>query len=200
MQCHLFRLTFKNVTLSAVLASKVFSDANAYAYCLEGLDTPNPHAHIYVTNMKCHATYAKRLSRMGLKGNRDFAFQTFDPASVEAGHPIAYLAYLMKEGNFHSYNISEEALALAKAYDLQKKKEKKSRQKQWEKIMSTIDKTALPSTSNDAYNYILMETIKYYKENLICLKKFNIISTAETITMHLLSNGAEYIFLQYSRD
>lgn len=199
MECHIYRLSLKNVTQTAVLDSNLLSDASAYAYGIEGHRGNNPHMHLYVRNMKKHATYVKRLSRMGLKGNGDFAFSKLDRATLVADHPIKYLAYLMKEGNFTSYKLPEATLALARAYDDEKKKEKKARLKQWEKIMATIDKSALPPHSGNAYHYILRRTIEYYKENSICLKKFNIISTAETITLHLLENGVDYIFLEYSR-
>ncbi len=113
MNIYTLRTTFKNLKSDIVLPI-VLHNASAYIYCLEGMDSDNPHAHFYLeTDYKMPAMRA-RLASVGMKGNVDLSFSLVKDK-------LKYIAYIVKSKNYFPYNISDSLLEEALSYDSQVK-------------------------------------------------------------------------------
>lgn len=173
------RTSLKNLSLNSTLT--VLKDVPSYAYVVEGSLTDNPHVHFYLEldplSLKLPALRA-RLRTLGLKGNGGYSLKTLDERC-----PIEYLAYMLKEGDVTWFNIPQDIIDEAKAYDLKVKaemKEKKELKKAnpvWKQIMETLG-------PEPKWPQIIDAVFDYHLEKKLLIREFQLLSLCQTIAFH----------------
>lgn len=146
-----------------------------YVYSFEKVENDsNPHFHLYI---KTHSIQKNEKIRTWIrrhigKGNRNYAL-------VELGkidQLYLYIAYVIKDGNYHS-RISSELLEKAKEHDKKVKSDlKKKRTTVLEQIKSDLG-PSYDGTLDELTKYV----IQYYVDSGKLLREFQIVSTIQTL-------------------
>lgn len=168
-----------------------------YAYVFEaGSKRDNPHMHSYI-ELSIHAqVFRKKVRALGFSGNKCYSLKEVDDC------PDVYtLQYLYKEGGeVFSRGIPEEILLDAKkecARIAEEVKECKSKTKNVvSKIMSEIKKEHLQNI-NIYHREIKMSILRYYYNNEVTVRKFQLQSIFDTIKLRVLGpcpETVEYFF------
>jgi len=130
-----------NVSYEQVLNLVVRYSPDCYAGCYEvGKKAENPHTHWYLEYSGNAEAIRKAIRALGGKGNRIYSMKVLDEEK-----PVAYIAYLMKEGDFVSNGFTPELLQEAKEHDDQVKdeikKKKEKRKSKYKRVISAYEKT-----------------------------------------------------------
>lgn len=186
------RVDLSDVSLTSVLdVVQHFSDV--YCYCLEDIDSDNPHTHFYFEVDKSAAVRTK-LRALGLKGNSSYSLKELDER-----YPIEYIAYLLKQGRFTNSGVPGDIIQQASDYDskvkAQMKDKKESRKKAIDRIIDLLDKEWLirPFSYESDIKYAIL---KYHVDNRISVRKFQLQSYWDTIVVWYSTprEAAQHIF------
>ena len=166
-----------------------------YIVCLENVGTDNTHSHAYLETNEKQATIRNVLRKTFGSGNSSYSLKELDEQ-----YPTEYLAYVVKEKLFR-HNLPQDVIDKAIAHDKEVKegiKEKKANKKtQLEKIIE-LNKEQLEGMKQ-AKGYSMPEitdmVLKYYKENKILVREFQIISLVQTLSLQYVDGYLE----EYSR-
>lgn len=176
-----FRADLDVVSLVSVL-EYVRKWSNVFCYVREKLDN-NPHAHFYIESTTKEHTMRKHIrEKLGLKGNGSYSLKQVEK------DPIAYLAYMMKEGEPQFVNISSEVIDESISYnDVVKNsiKEKKEKKKSMiERVRNHLANT-MPDYpvkyTLEKYEEIYTKIIDFHIDNGVMLREFQLKSIFNTI-------------------
>lgn len=168
---------------------------SSYIVCLENVGTDNTHSHSYLETTEKQATLRNVLRKTFGAGNSSYSLKELDER-----YPIEYLAYVVKE-KLYRHNLPQCEIDKAIEYDNNIKnemKEKKANRKtQLEKIIE-LNKEALESMK-EGKGYALPDitkmVLKYYKDNKILVREFQIISLVQTLSLQYVDGYLD----EYSR-
>lgn len=118
------RITLTHCDVAQCLAL-IAKQSSCYAHCVEtGKQGEQPHVHFYIlSNMRedTMRTQYRKLSKSA-KGNKLYSLKKMYFTEGK-DYALEYLAYCMKEGDFHSVQIPEDWLSEADKYDLKVKED-----------------------------------------------------------------------------
>lgn len=176
MKFYKLRVDLHAVT-SDDIVSLVSQYADVYAYCIEGGDT-NPHMHVYLEMSATSQNFRLKLRGLKLSGNKDYSLK-----EVEDRYPIEYLAYMMKEGHFTSYNLPEDIITQVTDYNERVKeeiKEKKANKRTQLEIVTEAWRALKnkPEDLEDITQFVLSQ----FEGKL--LREFQIVSLVQSLCYH----------------
>lgn len=143
----------------------------------------NPHVHYYIHMFEEKTNPLRQYIRKYIgKGNGIYSLKELDEE-----YPVEYLAYVLKDGEIKSENISQEVLDKAKEYDISVKasiKDKKAKSIPiWQRI---IDEYEYESKSQaPTKEQVLYDVIKWHKDNFKLIREFQIVSYVQTILVNI---------------
>ena len=169
--------------------------SSSYIVCLENVGTDNTHSHSYLETTEKQATIRNVLRKTFGSGNSSYSLKELDEQ-----YPVEYLAYVVKEKLFR-HNLPQDVIDKAMAHDKEVKdgiKEKKANKKtQLEKIIEQNKEQleGMKEAKGFAMPDITDMVLKYYKENKILVREFQIISLVQTLSLQYIDGYLE----EYSR-
>jgi len=169
--------------------------SSSYIVCLENVGTDNTHSHSYLETTEKQATIRNVLRKTFGSGNSSYSLKELDEQ-----YPVEYLAYVVKEKLFR-HNLPQDVIDKAMAHDKEVKdgiKEKKANKKtQLEKIIEQNKEQleGMKEAKGFAMPEITDMVLKYYKENNILVREFQIISLVQTLSLQYIDGYLE----EYSR-
>lgn len=166
-----------------------------YLVCIENIGTENTHTHSFFSTDKENRTIRAYIRKSFGKGNGTYSMKELDEE-----FPIEYLAYCVKENNYITTFTSEEIQKI-KELDLKIKSEIKQKKKDklpvWKKILELIKEEnqdwRKPKHEDLRYERVFRSVLQYHKENELLIRRFQIQSYSDTICLHLLPDGEEFI-------
>lgn len=156
-----------------------------YLCAYEGIDTPNPHCHIYGETISSLSALRVYIRRNFGTGNRCYSLK-----AITDRFPLEYLSYCLKEGTYDSYNIPDDILENAKNHDLRVKNEMKSKRRKKGVMSEIIEEMKLSNCfalcgkkflPNIGINDVVHHIMEYYMKRDVLVRKFFIVSLAQTI-------------------
>lgn len=144
-----------------------------YGWCIEGGEE-NPHIHGYFATTCKQATLRKHLRELGLRGNGGYSLKACDYS------PIEYFAYMMKEGNFHFSEVTEEEKSSAVEHNDKVVKGLKKEKEEKKTILEKIDQMLGDQPSDQD---IQLAILKYHFDNRLLVRKFQCIAYFDTIKL-----------------
>jgi len=192
MRVDIHQEQYGNITVEQCL--NVLRDSEIYMYAVEKADSENPHFQAVVVTSVRKDTVVARIKKLGAKGS-GYAYK-----KTKEQWPIEMMAYLLKEGNPHYHNLPIEVqLAVEKRQDkvrqnfLDKKAEKK-KNPVWCKIMHMIPED-FDYHGDYAGIKVMKYVIKYHKDNMLVIRRGNLIAYMDTILLHKTGDGYENIYI-----
>lgn len=171
-------------------------------YAIEGLETPNPHVHMYLKGGTALATIRARLRKLGLTGNGGYSISAVRDT-------LKTLAYFMKCGEY-KHNLPDDLIQQAQEYDDKVKAdmaEKKAKPKSALHEMSKTFNEAYPfehlrATCSAGQNFEKLDEAKttlasfilaYHREHDLPIRKHQLTMLFDTIMFWhpILSNHVE---------
>lgn len=174
MKCYKLRCTLKDASSDSVLTCvNTFADVSAYV--LEGMMTDNPHVHFYVETDLASRTIRSRLRTLLGKGNGKYSLKETEQ------FPIAYLAYLLKEGEVSYINVPQSVIEESQRYDAQVKLEMKKKKDEKKSFLLTLESYVKSVVDPDNFDFhtIAEAILEYYisKDKLINVRLIEQYST-----------------------
>jgi len=134
------------------------------------------------------ATLRKNLRELGLKGNGSYSLKEVDES------PIEYIAYMMKEGQFYNCGISQEVIDKSRLYDIEVKKEikskKESKKTQLQRIEAYVSERLRSNGGVQVITFAgwIRHVIEWFKDEGTLFREFQVVSLAQTL---FLKNNPE---------
>lgn len=175
------RTTHKVVSFTDTLPV-IRSLCEVYAYCHEGGDT-NPHCHWYLETSRQMPAIRARLRKLQ-EGNRFYSIKTLDEQ-----YPLDYLAYMMKEGDFHFDRLPPEVIEDVKARQEEVKNgilDKKQNRRRVIDILFDLVTETYPNAEFDSDSYsklIIPIVVDYHLEKNITIRPGQIEAYVLTILL-----------------
>lgn len=187
MNYYKLRVDLASITPERVV-ELIQSYADVYMYCIEQ-GKNNPHIHAYFESDTKGQAIRQSLRNKGLKGNASYSLKNSDEQ-----YPIEYLAYMMKEGEWHESFLPKEILDKAKEYDnavkesiLKKKAERKT-------ILIQVEEYCKDLLQRDFTILDLVQRIlRFHKENRKPVRESQIIMYVQTLAVWYESKSIDYI-------
>lgn len=146
-----------------------------WLYSFEGLDTDNPHCHLYFNSIVKRETIAQWIRRNIGVGNKSYSLRQLD----DIDSLYKYIAYCIKDGNYKK-RISSELLDKSIAYDAKVKKDKsRKRTTILDQLKGEIGEVYIGSPEE-----MIDIVVKFYKDQGKLVREFQIVSVCQTLLLY----------------
>lgn len=153
-----------------------------YCYCLENLETENPHIHWYIEMLTKPPTFRAALKKIGLQGNGGLSLKETTP------EPIEYLAYMSKQGKVDWGNLDPDLIEQAREHDKKVKQQiaekKANKRKVWEVIAQDYVNPDYMYNGKPDEMHLRTAILKYHKDNGILVRRFQLQAIRDTIILY----------------
>lgn len=147
------------------------SITDKFCYVKEKVDE-NPHIHYYLETDTNSRSIRSRLRNFGLEGNGAYSLKKCEL------FPIAYLAYLRKEGKPKYYNFTDEEKTQISEYDDKVKQEMKIKKENKKSVFQRLldgYETGIP---------VLDYVIQFHIDNGLLIRRFQIQAYVDSINLY----------------
>lgn len=170
-----------------LVTSTIKGLSSVWAYCYEtGKDTELEHAHAYLENLFIQPQSVRlKLSKLFGKGNQNYSLKLVKDQTK-------YIAYMMKEGEFHS-NLPTNVLQDASAYDHKVKVSRAKTRTTMEALRKICEEKNLYTI-----NEIAKEVVDYYSSNDLLFREHLVQSQVQTLCIKHVPKFRDYTVWQQS--
>ena len=168
--------------------------SSTYLCSFENQDMENAHCHIYIETLVKNATIRNRIRKDFGTGNGAYSMKSLDEVK-----PIEYLAYCIKDKDFHFEGFTSEEIEKIKAYDKKIKEQMKEKKQNRKTVLTLIEESMFSDAYLDNGHWLYKHTdgtsryfckeivitrvVDYYKNTGKLVREFAMVSQCQTLLL-----------------